>query len=387
MRFLSYARTSEQLLAMRAAGLSEVILEHVDLGRLGTLDTPTLEKLALHARQLDLRPILEWDILMTTPSFEKALHTLSEIDLDLFEAVRVQDPGAYETILTQYPQLPIQLILETGNHNLTAIQNGCQLGAGRVERVVLSIELPKDRIAHAIQNLSVPVEILGLGPILLLYTPRHLLSNREKTTAQWLQEKARSSELSPLLSAIASGDEGHHQDFRVVENTHGTFLFHPKDYNLIEKRNELRDLGLHSFRVDLRLTPHPETLLASFPEDLSSHPQKFTHCFYQANATDVLFKKLKNTTIQRHDAQYIGEVVESAKGSHVIIHVLGKNQSIQKGQSLRWINPQGQVFDTVVEKLINLDAQEVSKVSQGDYAVLPYLKKITAKTAVYHGCS
>lgn len=353
MKLVAYARDAAELASLRQMGAGEVLLSHEALSRLGSLGDSELHALAREARALDLRPVLDWDILMTAPAFEQAVGVLEKLDLSLFAAIRVQDPGALEYALKKLPGLPIQLVLETGNHNLRSVKRWCEYGGDRLERIVLSIQLPKAKLAEFIQTLPVPVEVMAQGPILLLYTPRPLLSAQ-----------------SSGASAVASCDENHHSGFRIIENLHGTFVFHSKDYSLMEQLPELSQMGLSAYRMDLRL---------------GATPQATTRCFYQANATDVLFKKLKNRHTQRQDADYVGEVVEISKDSHTIIHVMGKGQTLRKGQVLRFITPEGGVMQVALEWLKDLDQKEVDGVGRGDFAVIPYLKRVTPKSAVYRG--
>src|SRR4051794_23326845 len=96
IKLVSYAKHFRELEFLKASGASEVILCHEGLSRLGTLDLPSLQQLAICARDLGLLPVLEWDILMTNDQFAHAVSLLKDIDLGAFSAIRVQDPGALE---------------------------------------------------------------------------------------------------------------------------------------------------------------------------------------------------------------------------------------------------------------------------------------------------
>lgn len=376
----------EQLNFAAQAGFSEVLLEHHDLARLGTLNNTNLEALAQAARQLDLKPVLVWDILMTNATLIQAQKTLQSLNLKLFSAIRVQDPGAFEYVLKQLPQLAVQLILETGNHNLKAVTGWCNYAGPQLERVVLSIELPQPRLSEyitALHGLNIQVEVLGLGPILLLYTPRSLLATRSSIDF---------TEDQPWLRAWASSEESVHKNFRVIENQHGTFLFHEKDYCLIDKIGELAAMKLDFLRVEVSENLENLASVLKDPTDvsklnyfMSNYQPKVTRCFYQANATDVLFKKLKNTVIQRNDQNddrdYIGEVVESSKDHYLIVRVQGQN--LLNGAKLKFINPKGEVIFYQLQSLTNLDQQPCDRVEAPDFAVLPYIRKTSPKTLVY----
>ena len=90
-------------------------------------------------------------------------------ELDHFDAIRVQDPGALEYLLEK-TNIKIQLVLENGNHNLLGIQTWVDYVVDRLDRVVLSIELPKDKLREYVQKLNVDIEFYILGQILIFYT-------------------------------------------------------------------------------------------------------------------------------------------------------------------------------------------------------------------------
>lgn len=386
MKLISHAKNEKELSLLIQSGADEVLLGHQDLSRLGNLTTYALIELAKLAKGSGIRPVLEWDILMTEPQLEKATRLLNELlnepDMNLFSAIRVQDAGAFEYALRVFPSLPLQLILETGNHNLEGIKRWCEAGGSRIERLILSNQIPKARLAAVIAQTQIPVEVLGLGPILLLYTPRHLLSYQIKEEVH-----------EETLRALANSEEDGHSGFRIIQNNHGTFVFHPKDYCLLDLVTELKEMNLAAFRVDFRLENDSsrivvvsEILNSANPEAvrlfIKNHPNKVTHCFYQANATDVLFKKLKNTAIQRHDAGYVGEIVESQKDSHMILHVRAKGFTLKKGQTLKLVSPLGAVKEYVVHLLKNLDLKEVEEIHSNEYAVLPHVKLMVPSTTV-----
>lgn len=391
MKLISYASNLKELNQLKNAGVSEVLLCHSQLSRLGTLSTDLVNELAEEAWKLDLRPVLEWDILMTQESLNRSIDLLNAVKWDKLSAIRVQDPGAFEYALQKGESLPIQLVLETGNRNLESIRRWCEYGKGRVERVVLSIELPESRIAQVISELPIPVELLGLGPILLLYTPRHLLSN-ERDDFSWMN---RIEELDQhRIEVIASSEQTLHSGFRVIENQHGTLLFHAKDYCLLDQIPELRKMNLGALRVDYRLEKSLDQIesvghLLKDPQEsqvrawMDSHPRKLTRCFFKANATDVLFKKLKNVQIQRRDSNYLGDVVEISRGNYTIIHVLSQKLSLRVGQDLSFVTPEGQTVVFQIHSLKDLDQRSVEQVSSGDFAVIQYVKHATPGSSVY----
>ena len=100
-------------------------------------------------------------------------------------------------------------------------------------------------------------------------------------------------------------------------------MFHIKHQFLLEHLGELEFLD--AARVDLRFDSDfglIEKVKQVFDSQMSGkefkeiYPFDVIKGFYKVNKSDVLFKKLKNSRIQRKDENYIGEVLEIKKGSH-----------------------------------------------------------------------
>ena len=96
---------------------------------------------------------------------------LSLWELSKFPTVRVCDPGAAWWLKTHHPNITLQLTVETGNYNLEALRGWCEIFSDSLERLILSIELPEKKLIEYCQKLPVACEILGVGQILLFYSP------------------------------------------------------------------------------------------------------------------------------------------------------------------------------------------------------------------------
>ena len=386
MKITSAAGNFEELELLHQYGVSEVLLGLKELSRFGKLDIHTLHAMAKKANELHLHPVLEWDILMTNDRIHLATETLAKVELNLFSAIRVQDSGALAIVKKLSPALPIQLILETGNHNLEGVKRWCDTAGNKLERVILSSELTAQTLAHYIEYISVPIEVLGLGPILLFYTPRHLLSFQNLPPDRY-------------QNVIANSEEGFHKGFRLLENDHGTFMFHAKDYCLMDRLDRLVEMNLHSLRIDLRMNPDWSDLatIATLVKDandrkfsldaadafIQQYPQRVTRCFFQANATDVLFKKLSNENIVRNDEHFIGEVVEVAKEKYILIHVQSNKLSLKREGMYIFTTPEGKSKVVTITRLTDLDRNELQEARKNDFVIIPYQKSITPKTMVY----
>lgn len=382
MNFITYCSTAEEIHTLAGSNIKHVIFSPKQLSRIGTLDLRSINALARQASSCGLHPVLEWDILMRDKEFDQSLKVLNEVDWNIFKSVRVQDVGALEYFLKTEKKPLIQLNLEAGNRNLEGLKKWKAIVGNRLEKIVLSVELPKQQLANYIKELKVPVEILGLGPILLLYTPRPLLSGHEPFFD------------SEKLEAIASSEESYHKDFRVFENQHGTLFFHQKDYFLLDKIEELKAVGLDAIRIDLRLTKSVEllsrltSLLKNFDGQSievfkNTYPVKTTRCFYNANATTELFSKLKNTDIQRRDEGFVGDIVEVEKSRHIIVHVRSQKNRLVPRRKYIFNTPEGEKIEREIAELTDLDRNSVQSAQAGDFAIIPYFKFITVGSTLY----
>lgn len=381
MKLTTYARSLHELNVLKDKGLDEVILEPKALSRFGKLSMEEFVNLSARAKELGLRVLLEWDILMTEDVFAKKLPEIQGL-LPHADALRVQDPGALQWAI-ENTALPLQFIAENGNHNLKALEGWIELSDGRLERIALSIELSKTVIEEYAKKLSVPCELLGHGRILLFYTPRPLLS-------ALVPEKLSQNE---ELLALGESEESPHKGFPLVENQHGTFMFHIKEFCLIDYAAELESVGLGYFRIDQRWEV-PSRLgevvdlvrtfsQERFEEFKDSYSQDLMRGFYLVNKTDVLFPKLKNSRLQGRDGHYIGEVLEAEKSSHLAIMV--KNpKGLSLNDHLRFVHPKGEIIEAKIYSLKNLSLEDVDFVRAGEVAIIQFVGGIWVKSQVFY---
>ncbi len=380
MKLTSYARSLHELNILKDQGFEEVILEPKSLSRFGKLSDDEMESFSKRARELNLRVLLEWDILMTEDVFTAKLPVIQKLS-KFADALRVQDPGALNWAI-EHTDLPVQFIAENGNHNLKALAGWVELSKGKLERIILSIELSRSAIEEYVTKLNVPCELLGFGRILLFYTPRPLLS-------ALVPEKVAQNE---EIAALGESEESPHKGFPIVENQHGTFMFHIKEFCLVDYAKELNDLGLSYFRIDQRWENPSRivevaTLAKNFtPEAFESlkeiYSQDLMRGFYLVNKTDVLFPKLKNSRLQGRDANYIGEVLEAEKSSHLAIMI--KNpKGLCVSDQLKILHPKGEIFEAKIYSLRNLALEEVTHVPQGEVALIQFVGGVWVKSQVF----
>lgn len=308
----------------QAPQLQEVLLEPTLLARQGTLTQDQAEQLAVTATQLGLRPILVWDVLMPERVMAGICEHLQAWDLSCFAAVRVCDPGAAYWLQTHCPELPLQLIVETGNHNLEALQGWCEIFAGSLERLVLSIELPEAKLVEYCQTLPVACELLGVGPILLFYSPRSLLATPLATE---IETNAR------YLEATATFADAPNRPFPTLETSHGTFLFLDRDQFILDRLAKLEKARLHTVRLDLRHLVQAGNVAVDVdricrdildnPISLRDRwPRQTRAPFFNANRTTALFPRMKAKHAGYRNQDCLAEVLSGESGKYVVFQSL-----------------------------------------------------------------
>jgi len=338
------------------AWATEVLLEHRDLARLGFLDSSSLQRILKTCVMRGLSATLVWDILADDQTLVHGQNVLAELPMDQFHAIRVSDPGIAAFLKERYPDIPLQLNLETGNHNLPGIQ--AWVREFQPQRLVLSNELPLDQLARIRKAIDVPIETLAMGRILLFYTPRPLISGAKGEDIR--------REIAPHF--VTSVEDGKH--FPIEENQHGTFMYYEKDLFLLPYLEQIENAGLDAVRFELKFYPqHP---LDGALEQFFDHGEgdalarirsclgpRLTRGFFKSNRTDKQFKKLKNVhLIPLENRDYLGTVVESRKKEY-IAQVLEK--TIAVGDWLTYQVPEGDLVDHQLTWISDKDGHKVQQ--------------------------
>lgn len=378
MRKISYAQSVVEIEKLDKLGVDEIIVSTRELSRFAKNTYEELLSFISYKKNIKAKLILEWDILMQEGLFAKTAFFFERLPLHEFSTVRLQDPGAINLVKDKYPWLKIQLILETGNHNLVGQKRFIEFLGPQLERLILSNELSKEHLIKYCKEISVPIEVLVFGRILLFYSPRELITPVINKKNDYIEIKGTSEE-SP------------HTGFPIIENVHGTFMFNVKDLSLIEHLDELNETGVAAVRYDFRYDDFFEKAHVILNNDLAINekiigPRPFIKGFYNINKTDVLFVKLKNRKIARSDQGYIGEIVDVERDKQLCL-LLKNNIEFNEFSKIKIITPEGK------EKIVK---NYSTKNSRGDLqlefkkeeiALISYISGVTVKSQVYFDSS
>ena len=371
--------------------VSEVILATRLFSQIGKLSIEEMAKAIELLKSEAISYSLEWDILMTETRFAMYKQQFQKYADLGFKSIRLRDPGAINFCLNEYPDLKIDLLLDTGgHHNLNSIKVWKNLIGDRLRKIVLSIELSSSVIKDFCQEIhswGVETELLVFGRILLFYTPRNLVS------PLYSDESLEDN----YLEVSGSSEESPHKGFPIVENQHGTFMFNTKDQFLLEYIDELKECGVNDLRVDTRhlennnLLSDVVALINAFDKTKAKEVKdqfgnSTTRGFFHVNKSDVLFKKLKNKRTQRQDEGFLGEVVDVVKKSHMAILIKGMRAeefALKVGDELRLNTPDGKVKTTKVHKITHTNGSETDSAKTGELVLIPHVSGVSVKTMAY----
>ena len=356
-------------------GVDQVIICYRNFSRTGILSLSQGLELAQQARQRGVRPLLQWDLLMTESVLQHTQEQIKQVlGLGVFHALRVQDVGALQWALEETSH-PLHWIAETGNHNLRGLQEWAKIIGERLERLVLSLEISQEGLREVANKLSIPLELLGLGPILLFYTPRHLLQNF-------------ADDASEQVKVLATSEESAHKNFPVVQNCHGTFLYHQKHHWLLQHGKELAAMGMTHLRLEveseslleqaLQLWSHPDPqLLEQFQ---ANYPVPLIRGFYHRNKSQVLFSKLKNEILENLREEALGEVVGVEKGNYLGVQ-LREGAVLQVGGHYRMQTPEGKNIAFTLRNLKDFGLHPADQL-RGGVVLVDYVKGACPKSLI-----
>jgi putative protease len=334
---------------------------------------------------------LQWDILMTEDIFGSLFHGLKNQKLlseeAPFDGIRVQDPGLLYALKDCNFSGEIHFITEQGNHNLLGLESWVKVWPERIKRLVVSPQLPASKIKEYAEALfskyEVELEVLGLGPILLFYTPRKLVSPLYGEEGQVLDD---------VYKVEGTSEESPHKGFPIIENLHGTFMLNTKDQfifdELVEKEKDLLELTQVFWRIDpicglgdLNINQLLQ-IKENYHQLKTDYARPVTKGFFRVNKTDVLFKKLKNHRLQERDNSFVGEVVDVKKKKHVAV-LIKSEAGLSTGDSLKLLSPEGREKFVEVGRMTNALSVSLEKAEKGEIVFIPPVGGISVRSMVY----
>jgi putative protease len=313
--------------------------------------------------------ILEFDTLPNLEQLESFKVLINELNVYQKKIrIRVQDLGVAELFFKD-GHFDLELNLETGHHNWDAIHGHVKYFGEKLKKVILSYELSFDELkkfSSELKKLEIESELMIIGEILLFYSPRKLLTRIEALDL---------SESKFVNSVRADSLESAHKNFRIDENKHGSFMYHPKVLDLSSRIELLNQTNLTHYRLDLNLS---HKLIGELIQGVNEAQnlkldldRETTRGYFENNKSDVLFKKLKNKYSNRTE-QYIGKVISIKKKSFLMIKIDGEFE-LKQDQLVSFLSTEGKVREIKVSLIRDLEKAQIPGAKPGKIVLLDYV--------------
>lgn len=378
MKFTTFVTSKEDILACAAApDVDEVLIEPHELAREGRLSLEKAEIVAREATHHGLRPVLVWDILMTQGEFKTRSALVASMDLSPFTAIRTQCPGAAMWVRANIPTKDLHFIVENSNHNMPALKRW--VSELQPKRVILSTQLPEDKLIACCKELSTECEVLGAGKILLFYSKRHLLQanftdDEDLRDAHWIYTDSASEESAS-------------RPFPTIENEHGTFMYLNKDHFILDKLARLEAAGMHSIRIDLRDLQNGDCsakgieelcrMTVSHDPALDSAWARPTAApFFKRNRTDKQFSRMKPHTRLLRDANCVAEVVTVERGE--LLGLMALRDFELTGSTYKFVAHDGTELPVDIESLSDMVGNALTRCDAHKLVRCPWIKGVKA---------
>ncbi|MEY4668451.1 MAG: hypothetical protein RL518_1150 [Pseudomonadota bacterium] len=378
MKFTTFVTSQEDILACAAApNVEEVLIEPRELSREGRLSLEESQELAREAGRHGLKPTLVWDVLMTETDFINRSRLVAGMNLDLFSAIRTQCPGAAMWVRENAPQKPLQLVVENSNHNMPALKRW--VAELRPQRIILSTQLPEDKLIACCKQLDAECEVLGAGKILLFYSKRHLLQ------ANFRGDDDASDE--HWIYADSSSEESASRPFPTIENEHGTFMYLNKDHFILDSLDRLEAAGMHTIRIDLRDLQAGEhaakgidaicaMTIAHDPGLDTVWTRPTAAPFFKRNRTDKQFARMKPQTRLLRDAKCVAEVVSVERGE--VLGLLTLREFETQGASYTFVAHDGSELKVELDTFSDVNGNPLTRCSAQKVVRCPWVKGVKA---------
>jgi putative protease len=359
-------------------------LGHQKFSRAGTLSTEEILTLSKKLRAQGKKVVFEWDVLSTESELRESITFFEKEGFENFDAFRVCDMGV-ASYLVQSTSQPIQLNVENAFHNLASLKTLKTSFEGRIEKLIVSNEIPFPKLIQYQDELQIELEVLSLGALLLFYTPRPLLSSTKV-----LDSDQESGLRNGPLHFLGNSEESPHKGFQLTENQHGTFMYNPKDLSLLDRQDLLGE-SLLSQRVDLR-GHFEEQKTQAFEQYLDlkdyskfkeNYPTDLTRGFFHVNKTNVQFSKLKNARVQRKDEGFLGHIIDVHKKGYLALQLKNPNQSLTVGTKVKLLSAEGREKEFLISEMKNTNREPLMTASSPDIVLINYCSGASKKSALY----
>jgi U32 family peptidase len=352
--------------------IREVLLQTRSLTKTGRIAESELGKCIEKLLEAEKHVILNCDIACDNKSINRLAAFITQFT-SVVHGVRYRDPGVGRWLTKNFPDMPLQLSLENYSFSLKSILQWLKQSSNRINRVVLSNQIPILEIEKWRSAIGVDIEIQGLGQLEGFNSARPLLKSH----------KAHSVEI--FEGTIQSNDRIQNK-LTAIDNLHGTTLYFEEDLFLLDEMSTIESAGVNSIYLNLTEPQQYQLLLKTYPNDgwvtdlKSEWGMKITKGFFYGNKSDNQFKNLTNAVLQSKKYQQIGVVLELVKQKYTLVEL---RYNLDLPNILVFYTPNAGKIHFAIDTLKSLDESVHSKRVFAGYYKLPWIKNVVPSTAIH----
>lgn len=316
---------------------------------------------------------LTMNIIPHNEDFEGMPEYVKQIDQLGIDAVLLSDPGVFQVVHENAPNLQIHISTQANNTNWRSADFWYRQGASRI---VLARELSLKEISEIRQKVSeeLELEIFMHGSMCISYSGRCLLSSymagRDSNRGQcahpcrWkyhLVEEKRPGEYMP-----------------VYENERGTFIFNSRDLCMIEHIPEMVNSGVASLKIEGRMKSsyYVATVVKAYREAIDAYlkdpagysfrhewleelskasHREYTTGFFLGKTTSE--DQIYNTSSYIRDYDFVGLVNSYDKESGIA--TVEQRNRMFTGEEIEVVPPEGSYSVQRIEWMKNADGEMI----------------------------
>lgn len=285
---------------------------------------------AIHyAHQRNVRVYLALNILAHQSDMEHLQVQIESLLETGPDAVIVADPGVFQLVKQQHPQMKIHISTQASTTNAQACRFWYEQGA---RRIILARELTLQEIKAIRYEIpeDLELEVFGHGAMCMAYSGRCLLSayltGRDANRGRCAQPCRWSFELT----------ESGHPDKSLVmeEDERGTYFLNSRDICMIEHIPELAEAGVSSLKIEGRMKSgyYVSTVVQAYRSAIDRWTQN-----QQAYSCDPEWMgDLKKTTHRPFSTGFFFQGPEDH--ANLSIDLIDEREATVAGQVLAWLS-------------------------------------------------
>ena len=199
-------------------------------------DLESLKDAVLFAHSYGVKVNLAINILFDDYELQSALDTIIDAYNLGVDSFIIQDIGLASIIHKNFPEIEIHASTQMGIHNLEGVQAIEQFG---FKRVVLARETPLDEIKRIRQNTNIEIEYFAQGALCVSFSGNCYLSSYLCNASG---NRGKCKQLCRLPYTLQYNGKN-------IKTGH---LLSAKDFNMIERLNDLKNAGVDVIKIEGR---------------------------------------------------------------------------------------------------------------------------------------